>query len=94
MSKNNRFSIEYQYQQYLAKTGLTEDTMHPQQKEQLRRTFYAASGQMLVLLRDDVTKLPERLSVVMLQSLLNQVSRFFEKAIANQNKQSKKQADE
>lgn len=57
--------------------GLIESTMHPQQKIQLRQTFFGASGQMLLLLRDDLSELEEEKAMETLQDLINQVNNFF-----------------
>ena len=51
--------------------------MHPQQKIQLRQTFFGASGQMLILLRDELSKLEEEKAMETLQDLINQVGNFF-----------------
>ena len=84
-SKLNTFDIEHQYQLYLAKVGLTEDKMPEQQKVQLRRTFYAATGQLLLVFRDDLTALPEPKAVRTMQEMINQVHYFFEAEVAKQN---------
>lgn len=71
------FNLEHQYQLYLQRMALSESTMHPQQKIQLRQTFFGASGQMLILLRDELSKLEEEKAMETLQDLINQVSNFF-----------------
>lgn len=79
------FNLEHQYQLYLQRMALSEDTMHPQQKIQLRQTFFGASGQMLILLRDELSKLEEEKAMETLQYLINQVGNFF---LAETNKQN------
>lgn len=71
------FNLEHQYQLYLQRMTLSESTMHPQQKIQLRQTFFGASGQMLILLRDELSKLEEEKAMETLQDLINQVGNFF-----------------
>jgi hypothetical protein len=71
------FNLEHQYQLYLQRMALSESTMHPQQKIQLRQTFFGASGQILILLRDELSKLEEEKAMETLQDLLNQVGNFF-----------------
>ena len=71
------FNLEHQYQLYLQRMALSESTMHPQQKIQLRQTFFGASGQMLILLRDELSKLEEEKAMETLQDLINQVANFF-----------------
>lgn len=57
---NKQFDLEHQYQLYLKRVALSENTMHPQQKKQLKEAFMGACGQMLILLRDDVGALEEK----------------------------------
>jgi len=71
------FNLEHQYQLYLQRMALSESTMHTQQKVQLRQTFFGASGQMLILLRDELSKLEEEKAMETLQDLINQVGDFF-----------------
>lgn len=44
--------VEDQYQLYLKRIGLSEKMMHPQQKIQLRQTFFGAWGQFLLLIQE------------------------------------------
>lgn len=80
MKKNKAFDLEHQYQLYLERVGLREDMMHPVQKKQLKEAFIGACGQMLVMLRDDLSKLDERDAIVEMSEMMNQVGRFFMKA--------------
>lgn len=73
----DKFDLEVQYQFYLKKVGLTEKMMHPQQKTETKRAFFAACGQLLVLFRDDLTKLPDDAAVEKLSGMINQVAGFF-----------------
>lgn len=78
MEKINLYplDIEFQYQKFLDRMGLSENTMHPQQKEQLRDCFYGAFGQLLILLRDDMPD-DEQKAVRAYQRLLDQVEEHF-----------------
>lgn len=40
----DNFNLEYHYGMFLNRMNLQEPFMHPQQKKQLKETFYAASG--------------------------------------------------
>jgi len=80
-----KFNLEYQYQLYLKRMKLHEDKMHPQQKKQLRETFMGASGQLIILLRDDVAALPEDEGVKTMKDMLNQVADYFLKATNKAN---------
>lgn len=79
------FDLEHQYQLYLERVALSEATMHPEQRKQLRQTFMGACGQMLIMLRDDVGKLEEDEAIKVMENMINQVSNYFLKAINKQN---------
>lgn len=79
MEKNKTFDLEYQYQLYLKRVGLTEAQMHPEQKKQLRQAFMGACGQIILLLRDEVGKLEEAEAIKVMQDMMNQVGTYFMK---------------
>ena len=81
----NIFSIEFQYQLYLSRIQLKEENMHPQQRVQLRQTFYGASSQMLLMLRDDLARLEESHGVAVLQDMMDQVQTYFMNALKFDN---------
>jgi hypothetical protein len=81
MAKNPKFDLEEQYRLYLLRMSLRETEMHPQQRLQLKQTFYGSAGQMLIMLRDDVSALPEEQAVAALDDLIQQVVNYFQ----NQN---------
>lgn len=74
----NPFNIEHQYQAYLQRMALSEGTMHPEQRRQLRQTFFGAWGQLLVCMEENVAELPELRAVATLESMKMQVQHFFE----------------
>lgn len=80
-----QFNLEHQYQLYLQRVALNEKDMHPVQKKQLRQTFFGACGQMLIMLRDDLTKLEDGKAESTLQDMLNQVGDYFIKTTGGHN---------
>lgn len=81
-----KFNLEHQYQLFLERMALSEDNMHPQQKVQLKQTFYGACGQMLVLFRDDIGSIKdEQEAVNTLKDMFNQVGQFFINETNQQN---------
>lgn len=76
--KHIQFNLEYQYQMFLQLVALSENEMHPQQKIQLRQSFMAACGQMMILMRDEVTKLPTTDAAEVMNDLMNQVGEYWE----------------
>jgi len=73
----DKFNIEYQYQLYLKRVGLKEDLMHSAQKDETRRAFFGAWGQMLMLLKHDVSELSEDSAIEVLEDMTEQVLKFF-----------------
>lgn len=82
---DKKFNLEHQYQLYLKRCELSEDKMHETQRKETRRAFFGACGQMLVLLRDDLSDLPEDDGIEVLQNMLNQVSNFWLNEMNRQN---------
>ncbi len=72
-----KFNIEHQFMLYLERVGLNIKTMHPIQLQETRRAFYGAAGQMLILLRDDLSELPEEEAISKLDSMIIQVEAFW-----------------
>lgn len=72
-------TVEKQYQLYLKHAGLSESGMHPVQRVETKRTFFAACGQMILFLRDEVSELPEEKAVNVLEKMKNEVLNFFQK---------------
>jgi len=81
----NEFNLEHQYQLYLERVALNEKHMHPLQRKQLRQTFFGACGQMLILLRDELSKLEEDKAIDKMQDMINQVSEYFLSITNKQN---------
>lgn len=72
------FSIEHQYQLFLGRMNLSEAAMHPEQKIQLRQTFFAAFGQSIILMRDQVGAIEnEAEAIEVMKNMINQVAQFF-----------------
>lgn len=71
------FNLDYQYQQYLQRMKLNEATMFPEQKRQIKQTFYGACGQILMLLQEDIGALPDEEAVEALHRLIVQVDQFW-----------------
>ena len=81
----DKYNLENQYNLYLKRDGLKETDMHPIQKKETKRAFIGACGQILVLLRDDLSELPEKEGVQELESMLGQVGNFFLNETHKQN---------
>jgi hypothetical protein len=78
-------TVEQQYQLYLKRVALSEDTMHPQQRIQLRQTFFGAWGQALIFMRDDVgSEEDEERAIDVLKTHEKEVMDYFTRAVTEQ----------
>lgn len=67
-----------QYELYLEIMGLRKETMPEDQLRETRRAFMGACGQMLSLLKDDLTKIEDEDEAArILEGMENQVLDFF-----------------
>lgn len=76
-----KFNIEHQFMLYLERVGLNILTMDPIQLQETRRAFYGAAGQILLLVRDDITELSDIVGGLALHSMLTQVVVFWENEV-------------
>lgn len=75
---SEKFNLEFQYQLYLERCCLRESEMKTIQKVETKRAFMGGCGQMLVVLRDDITEIPnEDDAADILQIMLDDVNAFF-----------------
>lgn len=84
IDKNKIFqeiNLEYQWKQYLQRVGMEHVIMSAIQQQEMRRAFFGACGQMLVLLRDDVSLLPDEDAVVCMQDMMNQIQVFWDNEV-------------
>lgn len=72
----NLFTIEGQYQFYLKLNKLSEDTMFPQQKKEVRRAFFGAVTMFFLVLRDDVGKLSDQDAFTVMDGFEDQIKEF------------------
>lgn len=82
------FDVEYQYQEYLRKCNLSEDKMHPEQKKQVKDSFYAGMGQILLIFGDEVRETGKFNFMQNCQKMLKQIALHFAKYIPEKNKES------
>ena len=72
------FDLNHQYQLYLQRVGIKDESkLHPVQRIEMRRVFFGAVGQLLLLLRDDLTKYSEEEGEKILKGMLQQVTNFW-----------------
>ena len=78
-----QFNLEYQYQQYLQRVGLTEEQMHEIQRTETRRAFMGACANILFLVAEDIPQLDDEQAVATLDDMLRQAVDFWKKEAHN-----------
>lgn len=86
--ENKEFDIEYQYQQYLKRMKLSESTMHPQQKQQLREAFYGAWTQLIFMMRDDLPNESDERVYFILENMVKQTEKFWAKTLIDYSRKN------
>jgi hypothetical protein len=71
------FTVEAQYQLFLKRMALTEASMHPDQKKQLRQAFYGAWGQCLFLQKDEMQQLQEGEQVEVYEAQVKEMGEYW-----------------
>lgn len=79
-----KFDLNYQWNLYLEKIGLKEESMFPIQLTETKRAFFAACGQMLLLLRDDIPQYKADKAIEILENMTMQVKSFWEVEVKKQ----------
>lgn len=79
-------NLDRQYQYYLQRVNLNEATMSPVQRVETKRAFFAACGQMLILMRDGIGNIENESDAIRtMDDLLNQVGNFWIKQAGRGN---------
>jgi hypothetical protein len=73
----NDFDLEYQYQLYLERVKLKESEMPEDQRQELRRAFMGACGQMLALFANKIPFISDDEGIQAIQSMSKQVLDYF-----------------
>lgn len=80
---NEVFNLEHQYNLYLKRMKLSEQTMSDIQKQETKRAFMGGCSQMLMLIRNDNNNAPTDELLEGAQSMLRQLDNFWTKQIAS-----------
>lgn len=72
-------TMERQWQLYCQRVKLPEEKMHPIQRQETKRAFFGALGQILISLRDDVGQYDEDKGVAIMQQMMDEVEKFWQK---------------
>lgn len=78
MDKNDPiFSVEHQFGLYAELVKINKKNVSPTQWIETRRAFFGAWGQLLFLMRDDLTQLSDDDGVDVMETMKNEVVRFW-----------------
>lgn len=76
---NKNFSVEDQFKEYARRVKLDRGKVSFTQWIETKRAFFAAWGQLLLVLRDEVSEFNEDDGVEILEQMKNEVMAFWEK---------------
>ena len=75
------YSIKKMYEFYLQKINLSEDAMHPIQREQTKQAFYAGVSCLLIMQRDDFPNLSDSECFDTLDNMLKECGELWAEVI-------------
>lgn len=75
--ENVKFDLNFQWRLYLRRVGLKESQLQEDQLREMKRTFYGACGQVLMVFVNDLSNLSDEKGVEMLDSMVKQVGEFW-----------------
>jgi hypothetical protein len=76
MSNMEQFNINYQWKLYLERVGLKEGDLTPVQRIEMKRTFFGAAGQIMLLF-DDLTDLNHDKAENTLMAMIKEIEQFW-----------------
>lgn len=79
MENDPKFDLEHQFKLYLERVNFGNRALPEVQYIEMKRAFFGACGQLLLLMRDDLSELSDEEGVQVLADLLNQVGDFWSK---------------
>lgn len=86
IAESTEQNLEKQYQYYLRRAGLNESRMSPTQRVETKRAFFAACGQMFILMRDGIGNIEnENEAIKAMDHILSQVADFWLKETGRKN---------
>ncbi len=81
------FDLTHQWDLFCQRCELPENKMPVDQRREMKRAFFGACGQMLILLKDELgeyeEKHGEKAACIILQNMLDQVGEFWQKEMDN-----------
>jgi hypothetical protein len=83
------FSLEHQWNLFVERCDLGKINMPEDQRREMRRAFFGACGQLLILFKDElgdyIDKEGDEAGAKVMQNMLDQVSDFWQKEMHKQS---------
>ena len=83
------FTIDQQWRRFLERAGAAPGEMHPIQESEMSKAFYAASGQILLMARDELGELDPDQAVLKLEGMLKEIGQFWKNKMKEDEEASK-----
>lgn len=81
-----RIELNTMWHKYCELAGLPEEEMSPVQRQETKRAFFGACGQLLIAFRDDVGAIEdEEEAVACMEDMIQQVANFWMDEAKKQN---------
>lgn len=77
MSPAEPISIEHEFELYLERVELKKETMNPGHYREIKRAFYGAFGQSLILGRDRLANFDFEIGARYLDSMMKEIETFW-----------------
>jgi hypothetical protein len=75
------FNLDYQFFMYLKRYGVHWEDLPPIQFREMKRAFYGAMGQMLMLYMNDIPQMPEKESTPKILWMRQQIFDFWKEEL-------------
>lgn len=87
------FDLTHQWQLFCERCELPEHKMPPDQRREMKRAFFGACGQLLIVFKDELGEYAEKngdeAAAGIMQDMLNQVEAYWENEVAEHNRKNK-----
>lgn len=87
------FDLTHQWHQFCERSGVPENVMPLDQRREMKRAFFGACGQLLIVFKDELVEYSEKngddAAAAIMQDMLNQVAIFWEKEMVEHNRKKR-----
>lgn len=80
------FTIKQQWDRFMERCGMAPGEMPKVQETEMSKAFYGSAGQILIMIRDEVSELKEEDAVVVLDNMMDEIMKFWQDQVAEHEK--------